>query len=61
MGLFERARGWYSEAQAIQKQTGNRAQEGETLDEIGVAYSAQGQNDRAIEYRLKAIESQRWV
>ena len=35
---YAKARSYYSQAQTILKETGNRAQEGDTLDEIGLTY-----------------------
>ncbi|HEU4836187.1 MAG TPA: CHAT domain-containing tetratricopeptide repeat protein, partial [Pyrinomonadaceae bacterium] len=44
-----------NQARAIQKETGSNAQAAETLDEIGVIYSAQDQPDKAAEYHEQSL------
>jgi len=61
MGENKQALDYFNQAQAIQKETGNRAHEGETLDELGLAYSAEGQHEKALEYHRQAAEIQRSV
>ena len=40
----------------LQQQTGNRAQEAETLDDTGITYTALGQHEKALEYHRQAVE-----
>jgi CHAT domain-containing protein len=59
LGDNEKALDYYNQARTIQQQTGNKAQEAETLDKLGVLYSKQNQLEKALEYHQQALQLQR--
>src|SRR4029079_2859089 len=57
----KKALDYYKQALAIQRETGNRAHEAETLDEMGALAAAEGDYEKALELHKQAIEIQHTV
>jgi CHAT domain-containing protein/Tfp pilus assembly protein PilF len=60
-GQYAEALAAFEEALAIYQQLGDRAGEGQTLNNIGAVYGDQGQYAQALDYYTQALEIQREV